>query len=418
MKKTFLFVILVVLSLFPLTQRALAQGSPYDFIGFGTPVQSGDPIIEALGGTGVALGESRTINNINPADWIWMNRARFNISLRYDYNNFQLGTDRGAEHNIGFNGLTFGAPFWSEYSATVAIGYVPLTNASGEIDQTGSGDSAKYQSKGGTNMLFLGVGAEPWKGLALGARFDLVTGDIRHQDIISFSDMESQSGEFERDYFFYGIRPTFGLELIGDSLTDVLSGWTIGASYSLGTNLTSTRETIVTPANSTLDTTLDDGGKGYYPSSLTVGIAYKFSHRYRGEVDYAEQNFSTAYVFSPNSISGDPTLRNSMRASIGIERLANVAGEFGTSFGLDRWALRLGFYFSQLPLNPAGSGGINELGLSAGVGIPVSYESLLNFSLIGGQRLPVTSGGAPKETFIRLGASISLSERWFVPTRR
>jgi hypothetical protein len=85
---------------------------------------------------------------------------------------------------------------------------------------------------------------------------------------------------------------------------------------------------------------------------------------------------------------------------------------------MDTWALRLGFYYSTLPVAPAGSNGVNEMAITAGLGIPVGLESMLNFSVEGGQRTPVVSNSAPKETFVRLGASISLSERWFIPTRR
>ena len=101
-----------------------------------------------------------------------------------------------------------------------------------------------------------------------------------------------------------------------------------------------------------------------------------------------------------------------------MERMANVAGEFGTSFGMDKWALRLGFSYSQLPFSPDASTGVSEITLSGGVGIPVSAESLLNFTIAGGQRIPIVADQAPKETFLRLGASISLSEKWFSPVRR
>src|SRR5439155_21404124 len=103
-----------------------------------------------------------------------------------------------------------------------------------------------------------------------------------------------------------------------------------------------------------------------YPSGLAAALSYRFSRRYRTKVDYSAHDFSTAYVFAPSSIHREPTLQASARVGIGIERLANMNGDFGTSFGLDIWALRLGFTYSTLPLKPARSGGVNELALSAG----------------------------------------------------
>jgi hypothetical protein len=71
-----------------------------------------------------------------------------------------------------------------------------------------------------------------------------------------------------------------------------------------------------------------------------------------------------------------------------------------------------------LPVNPVGSGGIREYSISGGLGIPVSFESMLDLSLEVGRRQPINVGTAPNETFVRLGADISFSEQWFTPTRR
>jgi hypothetical protein len=407
---------LSVFALLLVSTLAHAQGSPYNMLGFGTPVRSGNPVIEALGGNVAAMEGTRAVNDINPADWTWLTRARFDVSLRYEFNNATVGTTQDNQHNFNFSGISFGAPIWSAVNAAVAFGYRPLTNANAQIDYINSVDTIHYISRGGTNMLFFGLAARPIPAIALGARLDLLTGNVRHQDQLTFIDPQLHAGQYERDYLHTGLRPTFGLELIGDSLG--LPGLTVGASYSLAADLTASKETIITPSESLLDTTLRTDGHGNFPSALNAGISYHFSRRYRAEADYATQDFSTAYLYSPTTSTGDPNLQASTRMGVGIERLANMNGEFGTSFGLDMWALRLGFTYSTLPVKPIRSGGINELALSAGVGIPFSYESMLNLSAVVGQRLPVNAESAPKETFLRLGASVSISERWFNPTRR
>src|SRR5437870_3379505 len=77
-----------------------AQGSSYNFIGFGLPVRSADPGIEALGGAGAALLGSRSINDINPADWTWLARARFGIALDFNYSSAQIGGVQEQQHNF------------------------------------------------------------------------------------------------------------------------------------------------------------------------------------------------------------------------------------------------------------------------------------------------------------------------------
>ena len=418
MRGIFVSLVLVLLLLTGGSTSASAQGSPYNLFSFGTPVRSASPVLEAMGGVGAALQGTRTISDINPADWTWLGRARFDIAMRFEYMSATLGSAQDQQHSVHFDGITFGAPFWDDYKATVALGYLPMTSASSEIDNTDSIGTRNNVSTGGANLLFIGMGLRPTAGLALGLRLDMITGDIRHQDHIAFSNAESDSAEFERDYLFSGFRPTFGIELIGDSLGGVFDGLAIGGSYSLATSLSTTRETIITPISSSLDTTIDVGGVGRYPASFVLGLSYRFSPRYRAELDYASQDFSTAFVYAPTSITGDTTLRKSTRISFGLERLANIAGEFGTSFGLDKWALRLGFSYSQLPFSPGLSGGVSEFALSGGVGIPISFESLMNLTAVFGQRRPTNANAAPNETFFRLGASVSLSEKWFSPTRR
>jgi len=415
-KKALKVVAFAIIICAPLLVRA--QGSPYGPIGFGLPLHSSNITSEALGGTGVAMGANRTINDLNPADWTWLDRARFNVALRFDYVNAQQGTLQDVQHNFHFDGVSFGSPIWSPLNASLALGYFPLTDASNEISTSNPLGTQTYLTRGGTNLVFAGLAARLVPSIALGVRADVVTGDIRHLAQVVFTSTGVDSSEFERDYFFYGVRPTFGIEFIGDSLASGLRGLTIGASYSLATNLTSTRETIITPLSSNLDTTIDEVGVGRYPASIAAGLSYRFSRRYRAEFDYFAQDFSSAFVYAPHSSSGDSLLRSSSRFAFGIERLPNMNGEYGTSFGFDKWGLRLGFSYGTLPVNPAGSGGVQELALSAGLGIPISYESLLNLSAVVGQHLPQNANSAPKETFVRLGADISFSERWFNPTRR
>lgn len=395
-----------------------AQGSPYDEIGFGLPIRSGNATIDALGGTGLALSGTLTINDLNPADWVWLDNARFGAAVRYNFIRATLGTNQDLQQNVQFTGVNFGAPIWKPMRLSFALGYEPLTDASNDINIVDSTGTRDYLSRGGTNLVFLGLAARPLSAIALGARLDYITGDIRHTAQVNFIDTAAGSGQFERDYLFNGLRPTFGIQIIGDSITPGLSGIVIGASYSPPTHLTSTMETINTPVSSTLDTTIDSAGVGRYPGAFSVGLSIHLSRRYRAEADYFVQDFSSAYVYSPQIISGDSMLRASNRIAIGIERLPNLSGEYGESFGLDRWGMRLGFSYGTLAVNPAGSGGVREFALSGGFGIPISFKTLLNLSVVAGQRIPITSGTAPNETFVRLGADVSFSETWFVPTRK
>ncbi|HEY3874682.1 MAG TPA: hypothetical protein VGM92_04345 [Candidatus Kapabacteria bacterium] len=397
------------------TSISFAQGSAYNEIGFGTPVLSANAVENALSG-GVAMEGSRMVNDINPADWTWLARARFDASLSYQYYNATEGTLNDVQQSIQFTGLSFGAPIYAPWHAALALGYLPLTDANDEEIVQDNVSTRQYYNEGGTNMAFVGLAGRPIQGVTLAARFDYLSGDIRHKGEITFADSEAGGGTFEADYFYRGVRPTFGLELIGDSLG--IPGVTLGAVYSLATSLTSTYETITTPTISTLDTVIDQPGVGRYPSSFAAGLSVHLSRRYRAEADYFSQNFSSASVYSPQAIAGDTNLGAGNRISIGVERKPNLNGEYGMSFGFDRWAVRLGLSYATLPIYPTGSGGVREFSFSAGFGIPISLETMLNLSVVAGQRIPVNTADAPKETFLRLDADVSFSEQWFVPTQK
>jgi hypothetical protein len=52
-----------------------------------------------------------------------------------------------------------------------------------------------------------------------------------------------------------------------------------------------------------------------------------------------------------------------------------------------------------------------------GFNLPLNLESLFDFSVTLGERTPQNTAIAPKEKFIKVGCSISLSEKWFSPTK-
>src|SRR4051812_21802423 len=79
-----------------------AQGSPYDFIGFGDPVISQAARIEGLAGSGVAMTEPRGINDLNPAAWSMLTRARIEARLSFTYNRSDLGVNESSQRIVKF----------------------------------------------------------------------------------------------------------------------------------------------------------------------------------------------------------------------------------------------------------------------------------------------------------------------------
>ena len=84
----------------------------------------------------------------------------------------------------------------------------------------------------------------------------------------------------------------------------------------------------------------------------------------------------------------------------------------------ERTGLRLGASYGTLPFRPDAKMKISEMSFTAGIGLPLNLETLFDFSASLGLRTPQVTSTAPSEFFFKLRASISISEKWFVPLRR
>lgn len=406
-----------------------AQGSPYYFIGFGDPVVTQSARMQGLAGSAVASTESRAINDLNPAAWSMMTRARIEARLGFAYTKTSIGENQGTKRIVKFGGASFGTPLWEKFRIGFALGFAPLTDADAETQQVDTLGTTTINREGGLSQLYMGLSMQPISALNIGARADFLFGNLRSiiQTDISHGE-QTIPGVFQREYALAGVRGTFGFLLTLDTLFSELKGLTIGGAFSTGSSLSSKQRTIVTPTNSLLDSTIEKEGFGSYPSMIRLGIASRLGDRYRIEADITGQDFSTATVYSPtSSFTGDPNLSASNRYSLGFERLPIMGEESkGLSFW-DKVGIRFGASYATLPFlppdltkpsDPNAKTKVNEMSFSTGVGIPMNLESILDFSATLGIRSPAITNASPKDFFFKLGASISLSEKWFVPLRR
>ena len=395
---------------------ALAQVSPLDLLGFGQPVLTTDGHLEGLSAAGVALTDPRLVNPLNPASLSWLSRARLESELHFDYvqsSEPQFSSFRA--QNFGFGGFAFGAPVSDALKLAISLGLTPVTDATASVQIGDSTQTSSYRSLGGLSEIYLGAGMSVLPGFAVGGRLDVLFGNVIHRSEIQFADPSIASGIYERDYALSGLRGTFGMTIVGDSVAHFLNWLTVGITYSTPAKLTSNQRTVITPVNSILDTTVEVGGVAAFPGSLQLGLSVHFSDRVLLVMDMMKQDFSTSYLYAPVSSLGDSTLGPSTRYAFGIERRPNLSEEYGSGGFWSKLGLRLGASYYQSPFRPAGSGGVNILAVSAGLGIPVSAESLLDLSLTAGQRSPVNVGTTPKDFFLQFGISLSLSaERWFL----
>lgn len=404
---------LIMISAAPL----LAQESVYSLLA-GDRIITANPRIEGIGGAGVALTDPRTINDINPAAWSWIGRTRLEIRLSYTTNKSTLGDDETLLHNVRLNGFAFGSNAWDEVKGSFALGFNPVSYGNYTIFKEDSLNTTLYERQGGISQLFLGGALRPHPSVALGGRIDILFGNASARTQVTPKSDYAISSIFQRQYATNSVRGTFGFTFAVDSLVPDLNGLTLAGSYSTDASLKIKRRTLLKPTNSTLDSTIEETGYSEFPSVLTLGVASRFGDRYRAEVDMSMQDLSGIVSYSPTeNWTPDPRLTKGSRYSFGIERLPVMGDESRNMKYLDRLGLRLGFSYATLPYLPDTKTTVNEMAATLGFSVPMGLETMFDFSVVLGERTPSDLNLQPKEQFIRVGASLSLSEKWFSPLR-
>lgn len=402
-----------------MSSRAVAQGSPYSFLGFGDPIGSTHSHLLGTSQAGVALTDPSLINELNPATFSVLQRTTIDVRLRYAFDRATLGADDGSRQLIKLGGLSAGTSVWNAAGMGIAIGFTPITDAEAQTQRLDSLGNTIYKRAGGLSQFYLGLAARPFGALALGGRLDILFGNIRTQSEANITGSDITAGIFQREYGESGLRGTFGFLLSLDSLFPQLRGLTIGVAYSSAASLTSTQRTIVTPISTTLDSTIEVKGYGSYPSSIRIGLATRLGDRYRIEADLTGQDFSNSEVFSPTStITGDPNLGSSNRYAFGFERMALGPEDARGAAFWDKIGVRGGVTYAQLPFRPAPGVTVTELGGSLGLGIPFGAGSSVDLSMEFGVRTPSNANLAPKDTYLKMSVTMMLAEKWFVPFRR
>src|SRR5688572_16471043 len=136
---------------------SFAQESVYSLLGLGERIPTTNPRLEGLAGSGAALQDGRTINDINPAAWSWLSRTRLEARVSYTTNKSTLGDETTLLHNVRLNGFAFASPFSDAIKGSFAVGFNPVSYGNYSILKYDSINSTLYERQGGISQLFLGA---------------------------------------------------------------------------------------------------------------------------------------------------------------------------------------------------------------------------------------------------------------------
>lgn len=417
------------------------ENSPYSRYGLGDMVNNTNIVNRGMGGLSIGFGSDRFLNNTNPASYSFLGQP---LSRIRDYGkliSFDVGTEFNSRtllqqnpdgkynsKNVYFNYMQFGMQVSKKGNWGITFGLTPLTRESYKIanfSRIAGIDSllTVYEGNGGAYQAFIGTGYRI-KNLSIGintgylfgkkestTNLNLINDTIRYYESTS-STKASYGGMFLNTGIMYNHIIRKGRTL------------KIGATYNLQRNLNTNEnlQRVVYDNEATVSNGVGDPDTIYsaanrkgnivYPSSMGFGLTYEKEDALLLGVDFTSQAWSKfRYLGQADQ------LQNSWMLRSGVQFIPNIRS---TGY----WAkatYRAGFYYGKDYIK-ASSKDLPVYALTFGLGLPTvkpSYNkdfkaispTVINLSLEVGSRGTKTNN--LRESFVRVGVGISLSDIWF-----
>ena len=395
-------------------------GSAYSILGIGDlryiPGVRGD----GMGYTGIGLASPDYINGLNPAGWSRINRTRLEANMLYEGFQSTDGLRSRFLARADFNGALLAIPISQTYGITMVAGFTPYSNVNYNTYTPGlyqtSTDTMNYiidhVGTGGITKGQFGLSYAPSQDLSFGISLDYLFGSVDNVTSLTPTKAAYAGGRSTQTVKSNAVTLTLGGLFSGfGSFSKALQPLSLGVVVTsrgiMHTSRQNTFQFIQDGAETVAerDTTPEVSGRMSVPFAIGIGLAYRAGPRYILAADYYAQAWGSSEVDGVTPYG----IRNMYRIGVGGERVPGK--EFSTPW-LDRIAYRLGAYYNATYYYINGHG-INEWGLTAGLGLPLSGETRLNVGLEYGGRGVVTNS-LIKDKILRLSFSLNISELWFI----
>ena len=428
MKTRFLKNILLVglLSCFGLEAVAQADAdSPYSLYGIGqVRDKSMNVRLKGMGGVANARFGGGMINAENPASYAKIDSLAFLFDAGFYCKTSTFSTaslsERASNASFDYVSMAFGLmPWWK-----MALGVQPYSTAgyTMRIDNTMlevGHTTTRFQGKGGLNQAFVGTAFKLGKHFALGANAYYVFGNTQTETSLYFPDSvyyigSRRSVDVMVSSFMFDYGALFNTKLGSD--LNLSAGLTYTQKIKLNGEQTffvrSIEEDIDTEIEYVIDTIAYSLGQTRItmPQGFGVGVALQKGNDWAVGADFNWMQWSK---FAREGVT--EALQDSWSVSAGAEftpRHSSVSGYFS------RVTYRFGgFYehgFISLPGNDGNDYGINKVGVTAGLSLPLpKTQSKANVAFEVGQ-YGTREGGLIQERYAKMDVGISVFEYWFM----
>lgn len=388
--------------------------SPYSKFGYGFLNDNASSAQRAMGGVGYAMNSGRQINAMNPASYAAIDSLTFLFDMGLNFNTIWSSENgvKSKDYSGGIDYITLQFPV-TKYMG-ISAGLVPFSSVGYSFGDEIVHGSNSREGIGGINQLYVGVGANVYKNLSVGANISYLFGTIIN-DAYAYTDHGSTS-LFERVMQIRDWRVQFGAQYSIDFGRK--NRGTIGVVYSPGKSLLGkTWGTYydISAENAKPDTVGETRLKNKYSlaSSLGVGLNWEWNKKLMVEVDYTYEPWKDAKSASiVNENTGDVVFENAQfdnrwKVAGGVQYTPKVRGNY-----LQRITYRIGGFYNHDYVLVNGNN-LRDYGISAGFGLPAPKSKTvinLGFEWRRREAHPAT---LIKEDYFNITLGINFNEMWF-----
>jgi len=395
-----LSILSLVLILF-LPAESFAGGPVYSRYGLGDLRLFSSSRGYAMGGTAIGLTGDGFINRVNPAGNARIAFTRFSGSFEYQNvsSSDPLGDGSFARGDV--QALAVAIPISVDRGSVITIDGAPLSAVRYKIQandvRMGISSRQTFSGTGGLSRLSFGTSYTIDSVVTVALKLNYMFGRIGQNLEVDFDDPTYTDSELLHSDFYRALNVTIG------AMHNISKNTTIGLIIGTPARF-SIRNENLTFSEGFLDTVTTADRSLRWPLSYGLGFSSLLNNRYVLAGDASIQEWSKAEFTAYPGVA----YRNSLRLGLGLEiqPIKGSSGYWQNTF----YRFGAGYYQSYLEMKGAP---INEYFVTGGVGLPIGPDARLNIGLQLGTR-GTSSNALQKETFVRLGVTISASEEWFL----
>lgn len=406
----------LIVALFMLAATApamTAQNStvtPYSRFGYGILSDQSNAAQKAMGGVGYAMRSGRQINFMNPASYAAMDSLTFLFDMGLDIKSLKTseGETSGTNFTGGLDYITLQVPIAKWLGASA--GLMPYSEVGYKFgDKIANGTNSRTGS-GGLNQLYVGFGAEPFKGLSVGVNVSYLFGTLINDTYVYTS--SSATSLFERVIEVRDYNLRFGLQYGAKINQD--HELTVGAVYSPKKSFRGHTYGIKydVSADAAPDTiaNISLNGNAEMAETWGAGVNYQWQNRLMVEIDFTYQPWKKAKFAAIEGFDNDSKFNDRWKVNLGLQFVNRPRGSW-----TQRIIYRLGAFYCNDYIK-VGDNSLRERGVSLGFGLPtpiLSSKTMVNLSFEYRNR-QAHPQPLVKENYFVVTFGLNFGELWFL----